>query len=97
MKGVGHVIADAAYDADPLRVFIADSLGATAHIKANPSRTGKPPIDWRLYKERHQVECFFNKLKHFRAIATRFEKHDANYLGLIKLAAAKIWMRFMSR
>jgi len=63
LKGVGHIIADAAYDADPLRAFIASDLGATAHIKANPSRTGKPPIDWSLYKERHQVECFFNKLK----------------------------------
>lgn len=64
-QGVGHV-ADAAYDADPLRAFIADDVGATAHIKANPSRTQKPPIDWSLYKERHQVECFFNKLKRFR-------------------------------
>jgi transposase len=36
-------------------------------------------------------------MKHFRAVATRFEKHDANYLALVKLAAAKIWMRFMSR
>lgn len=34
------------------------------------------------------VERFFNKLKHFRAIATRFEKHDANYLTLVKLAAS---------
>ena len=39
---------------------------------------------------------FFNKLKHFRAVATRFEKHDANYLAVVKLVAAKIWMRFMS-
>jgi transposase len=38
LKGVGHAIADAAYDADPLRAFIVDDLGATAHIKANPSR-----------------------------------------------------------
>ena len=43
------------------------------------------------------VERFFSKLKHSRAIATRFEKHDANYLALVKLAAARIWMRFMSR
>ena len=42
---------------------------------------------------RNLVERFFNKIKHFRAIATRFEKHDANYLALVKLAAAKIWMR----
>jgi transposase len=93
LKGVGHVIADAAYDADPLRVFIADSLGATAHIKANPSRTGKPPIDWRLYKERHQVECFFNKLKRFRRIALRCEKTISAFMGFVHLACAMIWLR----
>ena len=42
---------------------------------------------------RNLVERFFNKLKHFRAVATRFEKHDANYLALVKLAASRIWMR----
>lgn len=93
MKGVGHVIADAAYDADPLRAFIADSLGATAHIKANPSRTAKPPIDWRLYKERHQAECFFNKLKRFRRIALRCEKTISAFMGFVHLACAMIWLR----
>ena len=82
LKGVGHVIADAAYDADPLRTFIADGLGATAQIKANPSRTAKPPIDWCLYKERHQVGCFFNKLKRFRRIALRCEKIVTAFHGL---------------
>ena len=38
-----------------------------------------------------------SRAKHFRAVATLFEKHDANYLALVKLAAIKIWMRFMSR
>jgi transposase len=49
------------------------------------------------YRYRNLVERFFSKLKHSRAIATRFEKHDANYLALVKLAASRIWMRFMSR
>src|SRR3546814_3910649 len=88
-----HVIADAAYDADPLRAFIADDLGATAQIKANPSRTAKPPIDWRLYKERHQVECFFNKLKRFRRIALRCEKTISAFMGFVHLACAMIWLR----
>jgi transposase len=92
-QGVGHVIADAAYDADPLRAFIADELKATAQIKANPSRTGKPPIDWRLYKERHQVECFFNKLKRFRRIALRCEKTIPAFMGFVHLACAMIWLR----
>jgi len=93
LKNVGHVIADAAYDADPLRAFIADELGATAQIKANPSRTRKPPIDWRLYKERHQVECFFNKLKRFRRISLRCEKTLSAFMGFVHLACAMIWLR----
>ena len=93
LKGVGHVIADAAYDADPLRAFIADDLGATAQIKANPSRSIPPPIDWRLYKERHQVECFFNRLKRFRRIAMRCEKTISAFMGFVHLACAMIWLR----
>lgn len=76
LKGVGHVIADAAYDADPLCAFIADNLGATAQIKANPSRATVPPIDWRLYKQRHQVECFFNKLNAFAGSHCAVRKHS---------------------
>ena len=52
------------------------------------------PSIYERYRE-WDIENFFNKLKHFRAVATRFEKHDANYLALVKLAAAKIWMRFI--
>ncbi|MFB9048093.1 IS5 family transposase [Sphingobium indicum] len=93
LEGVGHVIADAAYDADPLRAFIADDLGAIAQIKANPSRAIAPAIDWRLYKERHQVECFFNKLKRFRRIALRCEKTLSAFMGFVHLACAMIWIR----
>ena len=93
MRGVGHVIADAAYDASSLRTFIADDLGATAQIKANPSRAIAPQIDWRLYKERHQVECFFNKLKRFRRIALRCEKTLPAFMGFVHLACAMIWIR----
>jgi transposase len=93
LTGVSHVIADAAYDADPLRTFIAYNLKATAQIKANPSRATTPPVDWRLYKERHQVECFFNKLKRFRRIALRCEKTITAFMGFVHLACAMIWLR----
>ena len=86
MRGVGHVIAADAYDADPLRAFIAQ-------IKANPSRTNKPAIDWQLYKERHQIECFFNRLKRFRRIALRCEKTLPAFMGFVHLACAMIWIR----
>lgn len=92
LRGVGHVIADAACDADPLRAFVADNLGATAHIKANPRRTTTPPIDWRLYKERHQVECFFNRLKRFCRTALRCEKTITAFMGFVHLACAMIWL-----
>ena len=68
LQGVGHVIADAGYDADHLRNFIADDLGATAQIKQNPTRSGTKAIDWALYKERNLVERFFNQIKRFRRI-----------------------------
>ena len=62
-----------------------------------PGRVNIPIFSPYLHRFRKLVERFINKLKHVRAIATRFEKQDANYLPLVKRAAAKIWMRFMSR
>ena len=94
---VGQILlADRGYDSDALRKKLAER-GAWANIKPMPNRVNVPSFSPWLYRYRNLVERFFSKLKHFRAIATRFEKHDANYLGLVKLAAAKIWMRFMSR
>jgi transposase len=95
--GEGDVLlADRAYDSDDLRLEMA-ARGAWANIKPMPGRKRRPAFSAFLYRYRNLVERFFNKLKHFRAIATRFEKHSENYLALVKLASAKIWMRFMSR
>ena len=91
--GPGQILlADRAYDSDALRQNVA-SQGAWANIKPMPGRVRIPPFSAFLYRYRNLVERFFGKLKHFRAIATRFEKHDANYLALIKLASVRIWMR----
>ena len=84
------LLADRGYDSDALRQKMAER-GAWANIKPMPNRVNVPAFSPWLYRYRNLVERFFSKLKHFRAIATRFEKHDANYLGLVKLAAAKIW------
>ena len=95
--GDGQILlADAAYDRDALRATLA-TRGAWANIKLMPQRKTRPAFSTLYYRYRNLVERFFNKLKHFRAIATRYEKHDANYLALVKLAAMRIWMRFMSR
>jgi transposase len=95
--GQGQILlADRAYDSDALRTEMA-ARGAWANIKPMPRRVNIPPFSRWLYRYRNLIERFFNKLKHSRAIATRYEKHDANYLALVKLAAARIWIRFMSR
>jgi len=86
------VMADAAYDADHLRRFIADDLGANAQIKQNPTRTARQPIDWALYKERHLVECFFNRIKRFRRIALRCEKTVSSFRAFVSLACAMAWL-----
>ncbi|MCC0003823.1 MAG: IS5 family transposase [Methylobacteriaceae bacterium] len=95
--GSGQILlADRGYDSDALRARLAER-GAWANIKPMPGRVNIPAFSRFLYRYRNLVERFFGKLKHFRAVATRFEKHDANYLALVKLASARIWMRFMSR
>ena len=91
--GQGDVLlADRAYDSDALRTEMA-ARGAWANIKPMPGRKRRPAFSTFLYRYRNLVERFFGKLKHFRAVATRFEKHSANYLALVKLAAVRIWIR----
>ena len=95
--GQGQVLlADRGYDSDALRAQL-EKQGAWGNIKPMPNRVNIPSFSSYLYRFRNLVECFFNKLKHFRAVATRYEKNDANYLALVKLAAIRIWSRFMSR
>jgi transposase len=86
------VMADAAYDADPLREEIARK-GAIAVIPNNPSRARKYPLDKHLYAQRHLVECCFSKLKQFRRVATRFEKTATHYLAVVTIAATILWLK----
>ncbi len=58
------------------------------------NRKNVPAFSSYLYRYRNLVERFFNKLKHFRAVATRYDKRDDNFLAGVKLASIRIWMRF---
>ena len=53
----------------------------------------KRPYDAELYKERNIIERFFNKLKQFRRVATRYDKLLDNFMGFVKLAAIAIWLK----
>ncbi len=94
--GEGQILlADRAYDSDAMRDTLADQ-GAWANVRPMPNRKRILPFSKFLYRYRNVVERFFSKIKHYRAVATRYEKHDDNYLAIVKLAAARIWMRVMS-
>jgi transposase len=86
------LIADKAYDSNAFREHIAEA-GMTAVIPSNRTRKIIIPHDQDLYKARNRIERCFNKLKHFRRFATRFDRLDACFLAFIHLAAAMIWMR----
>ena len=88
---VEAVIADKGYDADYV-VDTIESGGAKAVIPPKSNRKQLRTYDKHLYKERNLVERFFNKLKHFRRIATRYEKTARNYLAMVTFAATIILM-----
>jgi putative transposase len=85
-------IADKGYDADHLADRIAQT-GAEVVIPPKRDRKLQRPYDFELYKERNRIERFFNKLKQFRRVATRYDKLLVNFMGFVKLAAIAIWLK----
>ena len=83
------VLGDKAYDADPL-IDRLTARGITPVIPPKANRKIKRECDFALYCERNLVERFFNKIKHYRAIATRYDKLDRNFLAAVQLVAAII-------
>ncbi len=84
------VIADKAYDGNALRSLIA-SMGADAVIPSNRSRKVPIPHDKPLYRQRNRIERCFNRLKHFRRFATRYDRRTIHFAGFATLAACTIW------
>ena len=62
-------------------------------IPSNPTRKHPVPHDPKLYRLRNRIERCFNKLKHFRRMATRYDRCDIHFLSFIHLASAILWMR----
>jgi transposase len=83
------LLGDKAYDADPLIDALAQR-GITPVIPPKANRKAPRACDFALYCERNLIERFFNKLKHFRAIATRYDKLAIIFLAGVYLASAII-------
>lgn len=87
-----HLIADKGYDSDAFRSFLRQQQ-LTPVIPARRNRLRPESTDWCLYAARHGIENLFNKLKHFRALASRYDKTVLSFTGMIALASIVIWLR----
>ena len=86
------LLADAAQDRNRRRDH-PGHIGAKAVIRPIPRRNAPPPPDRDACRRRNRIERFFARLKHYGAIATRYEKRDANFRALVKLAATRIRLK----
>ena len=85
------LIADRAYDTNALR-GLADERGAWANIPPRAIRKDTFAFCPWVYRQRNLVERFFNRLKQFRGIATRYDRRPDNFLAAIKLACVRLWL-----
>lgn len=86
------LVADRGYDAQAV-IDLVRERGGCAHIPTQKDRKVQRSVDPAIYRQRNQVERFFCKLKHFRRIATRFDKLARNFLAAVLLASTRLWLR----
>ena len=86
------LLADKGFDADQRVLMPLQQAGKTAVIPPKANRKVQRDYDKELYKARHLIENFFEKLKQFHAIATRYDKTARNFLAAVHLVAAFIWL-----
>jgi transposase len=103
----GHVLADKAYANRGIRADLRRrGITATIPVKADQqaarqrkgSRGGRPPtFDTGRYRQRNTAERCINKLKQFRAVATRYDKRRYMYQATVDIATMKIWLRDLTK
>jgi putative transposase len=86
------LLADKAYDAQDFRASL-DERGCVQVLPSNRSRSTRRPYDKELYKARSEIECTFNLLKQARRFATRYEKTLRNYVSVVAIGCALLWLR----
>jgi len=88
-----YVIADKGYDSDAIRKHLMQS-NRIAVIPNTANRILRYEYDSHIYKERHKVEGLFRRLKEWRRIATRYEKHSRMFQGMVALGCLLLWIIF---
>jgi len=86
------VIADRSYG---VQDFLDEIIASGAEAVIPPKKNAKAPHEydtWR-YRERHLIECFIGKIKHFRRVFSRFDKLASRYLGFLQFVSSLIWLR----
>ena len=92
LKSGSMLLADRGYDADWIRA-LASRKGAFPNIPPRCNRSEPICFSPYLYRARNLVERFFNRIKHCRQVATRYDKLAANYLAFVQLASIRLWLR----
>jgi len=85
------VLGDKAFGTVEILTYIR-SNGGIVVIPPKSNTIDPWDCDYHHYKERHVVECFFNKLKHFRRVATRYDKRSSMFQAFVYLACIMIWL-----
>jgi transposase len=86
------LVADRGYDARAI-IDLVRAKGGRAHIPTQRDRKVQRSVDPALYRQRNLIERFFCKLKHFRRVATRFDKLARNFLAAVLIASTRLWLR----
>ncbi len=87
-----EVLADRVYDTDAIRTLLREQ-NAIAVILSKKNRRVQHAYDRTVYKERHFVECFFNKMKNYRRLATRYDKTASMFKAFLALISIRIWLK----
>jgi transposase len=88
------MLADKGYDSDAIRADL-EKRGVDPVIPTKSNRKIQRAISKAAYAMRNRIERFFNKIKHSRRIATRYDQLSNSFLGFVMLANIRIWIRFV--
>lgn len=88
------MLADKGYDSDTIRHDL-ERRDSNPVIPIKSNRRIQRRVDKPTYALRNRIERFFNRLKHSRRIATRYDKLPSSFLGFVQIATSRLWIRFV--